>query len=228
MKALIVFGGYQPHEPGPVAERALNPKIRDFRVQTPIEAALKAKGVVVTKSDTLDSFANSALLKAQDVIVPLRTMGQITPHECKALNAAVRGGVGIAGFHGGAGDSMRGCLAFQWMIAGQFVVHPTVGQYQVYVIAPQHPITAGLPAVFTYKSDQYYQIVDPPINALGQTAYNYHGHRIIMPCIWTKTWGRGRVFYSALGHKAQEFKDYPHVLNMTVRGILWAGKQDLA
>jgi hypothetical protein len=214
MKALIVFGGYQPHEPGPVAEI--------------IEAALKAKGVAVTKSETLDSFLDAVLLRAQDVIVPIWTMGQITGDQWKGLNAAVRGGVGIAGFHGGAGDSMRGCLEFQWMIGGQFVGHPTVGEYEVYITDTQHPITAGSPGVFMYKSEQYYQIVDPGINALGETAYNYDGHRITMPCIWTKTWGKGRVFYSALGHKAQEFKDYPHVLNMTVRGILWAGKQDLA
>jgi hypothetical protein len=44
-----------------------------------------------------------------------------------------------------------------------------------------------------------------------------------MPCIWTKTWGKGRVFYSALGHCAKEFTDYPEVLAMTIRGIIWAG-----
>jgi type 1 glutamine amidotransferase len=45
-----------------------------------------------------------------------------------------------------------------------------------------------------------------------------------MPVVWTKQWGRGRVFYSALGHKVSEFTRYPHVLDMTCRGLLWAGR----
>jgi type 1 glutamine amidotransferase len=213
MKALIVYGGFQPHEPGPTAEI--------------IDAALRAKGAETTLSQTLDSFGDAALVKAQDVVIPIWTMGNITGEQWKTLDQAVRGGVGVAGFHGGLGDSMRGCLGFQWMVGGQFVGHPTVGEYEVCLTDTTHPIMAGMPAFFTYKSEQYYQIVDPGIHALAKTVYHYDGHKIIMPCIWTKTWGKGRVFYSALGHKAQEFRDYPHVLEMTVRGILWAGKQKL-
>ena len=56
---------------------------------------------------------------------------------------------------------------------------------------------------------------------------NAAGHKIDAPAIWTKTWGKGRVFYSSLGHNAREFVDYPHVLEMTINGIIWAaeGKQ---
>jgi uncharacterized protein len=43
-----------------------------------------------------------------------------------------------------------------------------------------------------------------------------------MPVIWTRSLGAGRVFYSALGHQAQEFTDFPHVKDMTVKGLLWA------
>ena len=43
-----------------------------------------------------------------------------------------------------------------------------------------------------------------------------------MPVIWTKKWKEGKVFYSALGHVAEEFTTYPDVLEMTLRGIEWA------
>jgi type 1 glutamine amidotransferase len=67
-------------------------------------------------------------------------------------------------------------------------------------------------------------IVDPSITVLADTLYHFEGTRAVMPVVWTKTWGKGRVFYSALGHSAQEFIDYPEVLAMSVRGIIWAAQ----
>jgi len=40
---------------------------------------------------------------------------------------------------------------------------------------------------------------------LADTVYKYEGQPVTMPVTWTKQWGRGRVFYPALGHKAEEF-----------------------
>jgi type 1 glutamine amidotransferase len=37
-------------------------------------------------------------------------------------------------------------------------------------------------------------------------------------------WKKGRVFYSALGHTAKEFRDCPEVLAMTIRGMVWAAE----
>ena len=208
MKALIVYGGWKGHEPE--------------EVSAVFERELSARGVDVQRADTLEALEDAEELKGLDLIVPHWTMGEISGRQFKSLDEAVRSGVGIAGIHGGMGDSMRGCLEFQWMVGGQFVGHPTVGEYQVHLTETTNPITRGAPATFTYNSEQYYQIVDPGINVLAETPYDYDGHRIVMPCVWTKTWGKGRVFYSALGHCAKELDDYPHVLEMTLRGMLWA------
>ena len=210
MKALIVYGGWKGHEPEDVSEL--------------FEKHLAARGHDVARSDTLTSLEDVEALEALDLIVPHWTMGDISDDQWKALNEAVRGGLGIAGVHGGMGDSMRGCLEFQWMVGGQFVGHPTVGDYDVHLTETTNPITAGLGGMFTYTSEQYYQIVDPGINVLAETPYDYDGHRVIMPCVWTKTWGTGRIFYSALGHCAKEFADFPHVLEMTMRGMEWAAR----
>jgi len=210
MKALIVYGGWKGHEPAEVSEL--------------FAKALADRGHEVQRSDTLGSLEDVEAVKGFDVIVPHWTMGDISDDQWKALDEAVRSGVGVAGVHGGFGDSMRGCLGYQWMAGGQFVGHPTVGEYEVYLTETANPITEGCPPVFTYNSEQYYQIVDPGVNVLAETPYDYDGHRIIMPCIWTKTWGEGRVFYSALGHVAQEFVDFPHVLELTIRGIEWAAR----
>jgi len=209
MKALIIHGGWDGHEPGPVSQI--------FR------KALQAKGVEVEMSDKLDPLADAEKMKAFDVFTPIWTMGTMSGEQWNGLNAAVKAGMGIAGVHGGMGDAFRANLDYQWMVGGQFVGHPHVGDYEVKIADSKNPITEGMKSPFPYKSEQYYHIIDPGVHTLATTLYKYDGYEVTMPCIWTKTWGKGRVFYSALGHCAKEFTDYPEVLAMTIRGIIWAG-----
>jgi type 1 glutamine amidotransferase len=210
MKALIVYGGWDGHTPKETSEV--------------FERELKARGFEVRREASLAPLADEAALKDLDLIVPVWTMGELAKEQWKALNAAVRGGVGLAGVHGGMGDSFHACQEYQWMVGGQFVGHPHVGDYQVRLTDVVSPLTAGLPAIFPYKSEQYYMLVDPGNTVLADTMYELEGRRINMPVVWTRQWGRGRVFYSALGHVAQEFAAYPQVLEMTVRGMLWAAE----
>jgi type 1 glutamine amidotransferase len=44
-----------------------------------------------------------------------------------------------------------------------------------------------------------------------------------MPVVWKRMWGQGRVFYSSLGHKLDDF-DVPQVMEMMQRGMLWASR----
>ena len=208
MKALIIYGGWDGHQPVEVSEV--------------FDKALTEQGVAVARRDTLDALLDAELVASADVIVPHWTMGEISAEQWKALDAAVRGGVGLAGAHGGAGDAFRANLSYQWMVGGQFVGHPHVGDYTVRLTGVRHVATDGMPVMFPYNSEQYYMHTDPGNTVLADTLYEYDGRRIIMPCVWAKTWGKGRVFYSALGHVAKEFVDFPHVLAMTVRGICWA------
>lgn len=210
MKALIVYGGWDGHEPEPVSEI--------------IEKALVAKGFKVDRVGGLEPLADGEALKQLDLICPIWTMGEMAGEQWQGLNEAIRSGVGFGGFHGGAGDAFRGNLEYQWMVGGQFVGHPHVGEYTVRMTAVKSPITEASPSMFTYSSEQYYQLIDPGVTVLADTLYEYDGNRIILPCVWTKTWGKGRVFYSALGHCAKEFSDYPEMLAMTIRGMIWAAE----
>jgi hypothetical protein len=214
MNALILYGGWDGHEPGPCSEL--------------IDEALQADGFETRRENSLDPLADEAAMQDVDVIVPIWTMGELGEEQFKGLDAAVTGGVGLAGFHGGMGDAFRGPaghhLRFQWMVGGQFVAHPHVGPYRVRLTGVNHPATDGMAAEFEYDSEQYYQLVDPAVTVLADTLFDRDGMRAVLPCVWCRTWGRGRVFYSALGHVAEEFRRYPEVLAMTVRGIRWAAE----
>jgi type 1 glutamine amidotransferase len=69
--------------------------------------------------------------------------------------------------------------------------------------------------------------VDPAVRVWAYTDFPVadgphapNGH-VRMPQVWTKLYGRGRVFYSALGHNAAVF-DTPQTLELMRRGFLWA------
>ena len=46
---------------------------------------------------------------------------------------------------------------------------------------------------------------------------------VVMPVVWKKRFGQGRVFYCSLGHRAYEL-DVPEVKTMMKRGFLWAAR----
>ena len=206
-KALIVYGGWDGHEPAKVSEI--------------FEGVLRKHGFEVERSDTLDSYLDGELMKALDLIVPEWTMGEITREQWAGLNEAVRGGAGIAGVHGGMTDSFRTNTDYQFMVGGQWVAHPDgVTDYRVNIADRGDPVMAGLDD-FNMHSEQYYMHVDPSNHVLATMTFEFNG--CTMPVVWKRTWGAGRVFYSSLGHVAADF-DTPEALTIIERGMLWAAQ----
>ena len=205
MKALIVYGGWDGHEPGPVSEV--------------LAKALIDNGVDVERSDTLDAFNELPPLLELDLIVPHWTMGKISGDQAKNLCGAVSEGVGLAGVHGGMGDAFREATNYQFMVGGQWVAHPGgILDYRVHVVDHADPIIADMDH-FDVHSEQYYLHVDPSNHVLAETTFE--GNGCTMPVAWKRLWGKGRVFYSSLGHVAKDF-DTPEVLTLATRGMLWA------
>ncbi|MBZ0298357.1 MAG: ThuA domain-containing protein [Anaerolineae bacterium] len=206
-KALIVWGGWDGHEPEGISKL--------------LGGALEEQGVEVTISDTLDAFKDLDLTQF-DLLVPVWTMGTITKDQLKPVLEAVKEhGVGIGGLHGGMCDSFRNETEWQLMTGGQWVAHPGNDgiDYTVEVNpAEPNPITAGVPWPLHIKSEQYYMHVDPAIKVLATTTFS---DGTVMPVVWTKMYGKGRVFYCSLGHHV-DVVEPPTILDMVIRGLLWA------
>ena len=159
------------------------------------------------------------------LIVPILTMSKIAKAELANLTAAVRGGVGLGGYHGGIADAFRDEPDYQFMVGGQWVAHPgNVIDYRVEVTRPDDPVMAGIES-FDYRSEQYYLHVDPRVEVLATTTFGgEHAPWIagtVMPVVWKTRYGSGRVFFSALGHLAREF-EVPQMATILRRGLLWA------
>lgn len=210
--ALIFWGGWEGHEPRACADRVAQMLTQDgFHVDS-------RPGTDVLAQGDLGRF---------DLIVPMMTQAEIAPDALANLIAAIQTGTGLAGFHGGMGDTFRAQPAYQFMTGGQWVAHPgDLLDYRVQITAPDDPIMQGV-GDFDYHSEQYYLHVDPAIDVLATTTFDgTHApwtRGTVMPVVWKHRFGAGRVFYSALGHNAAEL-DHPQAQTILRRGLAWAAR----
>lgn len=211
-KALIVWGGWQGHDPDLCASI-----IREW---------LKKEGFEVRVETSTAAFAEPAIHDLS-LIVPIVTMSKIEKTEAVNLCAAVQAGVGVAGHHGGMCDAFRDSVEYSFMTGGQWVAHPgNIIDYKVDVAKPSDPIMEGIDS-FEHRSEQYYMHVDPANEVLATTTFSgEHApwtKGVVMPVIWKRVYGAGRVFYSSLGHRAYEL-EIPEIRKIMTRGMLWAAR----
>lgn len=210
-KALIVYGGWQGHDPKETSHLFAD--------------LLRAAGLEVTLSESLDSFLDADLMDSVDLVIPVYTMSSISREQETALLDAVREGqINVGGWHGGMADAFRNNTEYQFMVGGQWVAHPgNIIDYRVNITDRRHPITAGLDD-FDMRSEQYYMHIDPSNQVLATTTFNGdHAFWIdgtVMPVVWTRSYGKGKVFYSSLGHVIGDF-DVPQAREIVRRGLLW-------
>ena len=210
--ALVVWGGWEGHEPKQCVD-----------IFAPW---LESQGFKVEISHSLDAYLDLEKLKKLDLIVHIFTMSDIKPEQERNLEEAVKSGVGLAGWHGGLGDAHRSAVEYQFMVGGQWVAHPGgVIDYDVDITKPADPIVMGLRTRFHMKSEQYYMHVDPAVDVLATTTFSGQAapwiDGVVMPVVWKKLYGKGRVFYTSLGHVAADF-DVPEAREIVKRGLLWA------
>ncbi|MEP6480021.1 MAG: ThuA domain-containing protein [Rhodoglobus sp.] len=227
-RALVVRGGWDGHQPVEASELFI--------------PFLEANGFTVRVEEGPAIYADAAELAATDLIVQVNTMSTIEPEEFAGLRTAVENGTGMAGWHGGIADSYRNNSDYLQFIGAQFAAHPgkhpseRVGEqtdnYLPHTIvmterAADHPITAGI-ADFELVTEQYWLLRDDYLDVLATTTqavrpWDPWNRPVTSPAIWTRQWGKGRMFVSTPGHRV-EVLEHPSVRTMIERGMLWAAR----
>jgi hypothetical protein len=215
-KALVTWGGWEGHEPEKVG-----PMFTDW---------LRAAGMEVTLTDSLTCFDDAEVLKGYDLIVPVWTMSQIGKEQALNACAAVAAGTGIAGCHGGMCDAFRENVDWQFMTGAQWVAHPGNDgvQYGVRMVSDD-PLVAGI-MDFEIETEQYYLHIDPAVKVHAVTDFPVaEGPHLVngpvaMPVVFTKGYGSGRVYYNALGHRADVIGTGP-AAELMRRGLFWAARK---
>jgi type 1 glutamine amidotransferase len=213
-QALIFSGGYKGHTPHAAA--------------TYIKSQLEAQGFTVTSVKSMSCLDDAESLKKYDLIIPNWTMGKISESQLKNLSDAVKAGAGLAGIHGGMGDVFRKTPEYQAMVGGWFIKHPYIGEYTVDIQQADHPAMIGVTGAFAYESEKYFMRVSDDITVLADTDYSSVEPGLRMPVVWVKSWGKGRVFYSALGHNVPlEYEQFPAAAQIFIKGCLWAARDSV-
>jgi type 1 glutamine amidotransferase len=213
-KSLMVWGGWEGHEPR-----------QCVALFAPL---MEAAGYSVEISDSLDVYLDADRMRQYAVITQVYTMSTITPEQEKGLLTALENGVGFAGWHGGMADAFRNNTQYQFMVGGQWVAHPgNIIDYTVQITERNDPITAGI-ADFAMHSEQYYMHVDPSNTVLATTTFGGQNcswiDGTVMPVVWKRRWGAGRIFYASVGHVAADF-EVPEAKEIVRRGLLWAARE---
>ena len=209
--ALIVWGGWEGHEPEAVTNI--------------FAGVLRDKGYQVDIENSREVFLDTERLAATDLIIPNSSVEAITADQVNGLLAAIKAGTGLGGWHGGMADAFRDQPEYQFAVGGQWVAHPgNIIDYTVQITKPDDPIVAGI-GEFAMHSEQYYMHVDPSNEVLATTTFTgEHAPWIdgaVMPVVWKRRYGTGRVFYCSLGHVASDF-NVPEAKGIVTRGLLWA------
>ena len=228
-RALVVRGGWAGHEPVKATDLFI-PYLRD-------------QGFVVEVAESPARYADAEFMAATDLVLQCMTMATISAEEVAGLVHAVAAGTGLAGWHGGIADAYRASADYLQLVGGQFAAHAarcgpgerTGDQTDNYVphritmtpAAAEHPITAGL-GDFDLDTEQYWVLTDGYIDVLATTTTAQRPwaawHRpVTCPAVWTRQWGRGRVFVATPGHTVEVLED-PSVRTIVERGLLWASR----
>jgi len=227
-QALIVRGGWDGHMPVETTELFV-PFLRENGFDVRVE-----EGSAV--------YADDAVMDSVDLVVQVNTMNTIESDEFRGLQRAVLNGTGMAGWHGGIADSYRNNADYLHMIGGQFAHHAgkdpaeRVGDqsdnyipYTVHITeyGKTHPITAGIED-FDLVTEQYWVLSDEYNDVLATTTqearpFDAWNRPVTAPAIWTRQWGKGRIFVSAPGHRLEIVESQP-VRTIIERGMLWASR----
>ncbi len=164
------------------------------------------------------SLTASALSRARAVVF-LSTTGELrmAPPGLERLLAWIREGGAFLGLHA-ASNTFANEPQFARMLGAQFKAHPFAGRGRVIVSDRTHPATRGLPSSFVVDDEFYVFTTNPRRRAhvLARRATKRDE-----PLVWWRREGRGRVFYSALGHPNSAWRD-PHALRLVEGGLRWA------
>ena len=218
-RALVVRGGWEGHAPVATTELFI--------------PGLEAAGFVVEVAEDLDVYCDAGLLARTDLIVQCWSEGagtaQLSREQSAGLVGAVAAGTGFGGWHGGVLAAFRD-PDYLRMVGGLFLFHPPEFlTYRVRVAEEHsgHPIVAGVGDIEVH-SEQYWMLTDARNTVLANTVVEARdggqgGAPVAMPVVWTRRWGAGKVFVSAVGHRVEDLRA-PAVRVLTERGLVWAAR----
>jgi len=218
-------------------------KMTGFRDGPSVDAAHEALAALAARNGWTVVFTDRggvmrpALLRRFAAVVWNNVSGDVlTVAQRAAFRAWVERGGGFVGIHGSGGDYVA---FWPWyldeLIGARFIGHPMAPQFRTASLALSdwgRSLAPGLSPTWTMK-DEWYSFATSPrasgarvVATLEEASYS-PGSELAMgsdhPIAWTREPGKGRAFYTAIGHLPETYSD-PRAVALLRAGIAWAGK----
>jgi type 1 glutamine amidotransferase len=161
----------------------------------------------------------------------------MTPEGKQALLDAIKGGKGFVGFHC-ASDTFHSSPDM-WaaqpvgkrdpyidMVGGEFIVHQSQQETTMKVADPKFPGAGSLGDGFKMLEEWYslknfaddlHVVLVTETKGMHDKCYD----RPPYPATWIRNYGKGRVFYTSMGHR-EDVWTRPEFQSLVVGGITWA------
>jgi type 1 glutamine amidotransferase len=188
----------------------------------------------VTVTQDVGAFTKANLKNYSAVM--FYTTGELpfTDEEKSAFLDFLNSGHGFVGVHS-ATDTLYQWEPYNKIVGGYFNDHPWHQLVTVKVVDPNNKLVSSLGNSFQIK-DEIYQIADFQADtshvllALDPTSVNVNTqgvkHRYYgWPIAWTRSFGKGRVYYNSLGHEEAVWND-PRYQDMLLKGIKWVMREE--
>ena len=191
-----------------------------------------ANGFAVDASDDPNTFTDENVKKYKTIVFSNSNNKAFETEEQRAVfQRYIRAGGGFVGIHSACG-SERNWPWYWAMLGGTFVRHPKFQPFTIKVVDRQHPSTAHLNETWQW-ADEFYYLKEMPkdlhvllagdLSTLDDKAKPKDEQT--RPLAWCHEFEGGRCWYTALGHKKEDYSksDFQkHILG----GILWAMGKD--
>ena len=190
-----------------------------------LRLALTAQGFSPEVSADPARFSTAGLAGLRGIVLVSTTgksLGDPGTEAIAALDAFVQGGGALIGFHAASSTFYDPGTAYTRLIGGKFVNHP--GSVRQATCFPEgtHPSSAKLPPSFQTKDEIYVMDHTRNDNQVVLRCAALTGPEKL-PIAWYRSEGKGRVFYSALGHNAEDFAPTSFLMrDHFLAGALWA------
>jgi type 1 glutamine amidotransferase len=225
IQVLVLLGGeYHPYEAGSkamleAASQRLDIKADFVRIDNPPEGFPKAEKATIPSNIAI--LEDPELNNKYDVIVAYNQSNwtKISERQMEGYLGFVRNGGGWVGIHS-ATETFSSNPEYVRMAGGSFVRHEPYREMHIWRIEGNHPILEGIQN-FDIMDEFYYHdqcsLEDKHVLLVCQSPDD----QLVRPIAWTKSYGKGRVFFTALGHSMESCR-HPSALTLVTQGIAWA------
>lgn len=188
------------------------------KAEVPWQKELKKQFAVAFAPESLAQF---------DGVMFISTTGELPIPDLGVFLDWLKAGHSFVGVHA-ATDTLKSSDAYVEMVGGNFAGHPWTsrGEHGFINHEPDHPVVAMYPERFRWK-DEIYQY-GPRYNPENQRvllsiemAASTPMHPWHVPVTWVRDYGRGRVFYTNLGHNEATWQDESFCQHL-LKGIAWS------